>query len=183
MARSPQHLDGRFENPQPLHNSLLGTLETMLDADVNVQAENQVRSSHGLHVFDDLQITLVGIDVLHAPVREGMRRAGRQQQPMLARQANRSSPQVGDIFPGLADRPAHAGPDLDDRLMHLGFDLLLEQHLALGDELGVDVRAEVERLGVDGLVFLFDAEGEGRPHGACREFKVQSAKFKVPVKS
>jgi len=41
--------------------------------------------------------------------------------------------------------------------MHLGFDALFEAELAFGEHLGRDVRAEVASLGVDGLVFLFDA--------------------------
>ena len=50
-----------------------------------------------------------------------------------------------------------AGADLDDGLVHLGFDALFEAELALGEHLGRDVRAEIAGLGVDGLVFLFDA--------------------------
>ena len=55
----------------------------ILDADVDVQAEDQVRARHQLHVFDDLQVALVGIDVLGAPVGKRMRGAGTQQQAVL----------------------------------------------------------------------------------------------------
>ena len=37
--------------------------------------------------------------------------------------------------------------------------------LALGQHLGLDVRAQVARDRIDGLVFLFDAEREGGAHG------------------
>ena len=48
--------------------------------------------------------------------------------------------------------------------MHLGLDALFEAELALGEHLGRDVRAQIAGHGVDGLVFLFDADGEGRAH-------------------
>ena len=54
--------------------------------------------------------------------------------------------------------------DFDDRLVHFRLDALVELALALGNDLGVDVRAQIEGDGIDGLVFLFDADGEGRLH-------------------
>src|SRR5262249_42961322 len=56
---------------------------------------------------------------------------------------------------------ADARADLDDRLVHLGLHLLLHPPLALMDELCLDVRAQIEGDGIDRLVFLFDADGEG----------------------
>ena len=44
--------------------------------------------------------------------------------------------------------------------MHLGLDALVELALALRDDLGVDVRAEIERDWIDGLIFLLDADRE-----------------------
>ena len=49
------------------------------------------------------------------------------------------------------------GADLDDGLMHLGFDALFEAELALGEHLGRDVRAQIAGFRVDCLVLLFDA--------------------------
>ena len=65
--------------------------------------------------------------------------------------------EVEEIFLGDLDVAADAGADLDDGLVHLGFDALFEAELALGEHLRRDVRAEVAGFGVDGLVFLFDA--------------------------
>ena len=56
-------------------------------------------------------------------------------------------------------------PTSTTEVMHLGLDALLEAQLAHGQHLGLDVGAQVAGDRIDGLVFLFDAEGEGRPHG------------------
>ena len=52
-------------------------------ADVDVQSENQVGARHHLQVFHDDAVAVVGIDLLLAPLREGMRAAGRQAQSVL----------------------------------------------------------------------------------------------------
>ena len=56
------------------------------------------------------------------------------------------------------------GPDLDHRLVHLGLHPLLQEQLALFDDLRVDVRAQIARDRIDGLIFLFDPDGESRQH-------------------
>ena len=53
---------------------------------------------------------------------------------------------------------ADAGADLDDRLVHLGFYCFFQQHLAFGDDFGVDVRAQIPGFRIDGLVLFFDAD-------------------------
>ena len=127
---------------------------------MHVQAEDQVRARHQLHVLDDLQVALVGIDVLLAPVGERMRGAGAEQQAVLLGELHHRAPQVEDVGARLLHVAADAGADLDDRLVHLGLDALVELPLALRDDLGVDVRAQIERDRIDRLVFLFDADGE-----------------------
>ena len=138
---------------------------TVLDADVHVEAEDEVRPRHQLHVLHDLEVAGIRIDVLLAPVGERMGGAGDEEQPVVLCQAHHRPPQVDDVLTRLANRPAHAGAHLDHGLMHLGLDALVELPLALRHDLGVDVRAEVERLGVECLVFLLDADGERRGHG------------------
>ena len=148
----------RQEVPHLVHQVNAGF--AILDADVHVQAEDQVRARHELHVLDDLQVALVGIDVLDAPVREWMRRAGAEQQAVVLGERHHRAPQVEDVGARLFHVAADAGPDLDDRLVHLGLDALVELPLALGNDLGVDVRAEIKRDRIDRLVFLFDADRE-----------------------
>jgi hypothetical protein len=41
----------------------------------------------------------------------------------------------------------------------------LQKQFALLDNLGVDVGAQIARDRINGLVFLFDANGESRKHG------------------
>ena len=55
----------------------------VLDADVDVQAEDQVGARDHLHVLDDLLVALVGMDLLRAPVGERMRAAGGEPQAVL----------------------------------------------------------------------------------------------------
>lgn len=45
---------------------------------MHMQAEDQIRASHQLQIFDDLRIAGIGMDLLRAPVRERMCRAGDQ---------------------------------------------------------------------------------------------------------
>ena len=68
--------------------------------------------------------------------------------------------QFADVRLGLLDVLADASADLDYGLMHLRLDALFHQALSLGDDLAVNVRAKVSRFGIDGLVFLFDSDGE-----------------------
>ena len=64
--------------------------------------------------------------------------------------------------------------------MHLGLDALVELPLALGDDLGVDVRPQVEGRRIDGLVFLLDPDGEGRLHESWQLAVCQLA-VKLPI--
>ncbi len=125
-----------------------------------MQAEDEVSAGDGLQVFNDAAIALVGIDLLLAPVGEGMRCAGDEHQAMFVGEANHLAAEVEEIFAGLFDGGADIGADLDDRLVHFRLDLLMQQELAVGEHLGADVRAQIAGDGVDGLVFLFNADVE-----------------------
>ena len=81
--------------------------------------------------------------------------------PFSSRERDHLAAQVVEIGRRFLDVRADAGADLDHRLVHLGLHLLLHPPLALVDDLGGDVRAQVERDGIDRLVFLFDPDGEG----------------------
>src|ERR1700757_4054982 len=50
--------------------------------------------------------------------------------------------------------------------MHLCLDALLEPTLAFGQQLRLDMRAQITRYRINGLVLLFDAEREGWAHDA-----------------
>ena len=65
--------------------------------------------------------------------------------------------QFGYIAARFLDVFADAGADFDDRLMHLGLDMLLEEQAAFFDDFELDVGTKVESIGIDGLVLFFDA--------------------------
>ncbi len=137
----------------------------IFDADVDVQAEDEVGAGDELEIFDHLVIARVGIDLLRAPVGEGMRGSGDEFEVVFARELDHFAAELVDVFAGFIDVAADAGADFDNGGMHLGLDALLQTQFALREHLGLDVRAQIARDRVDGLVFLFDAEREGRAHG------------------
>ncbi len=112
---------------------------TILDANVHVQTEDQIRASHQLQILNHAGVSRVGIDLLRAPVREGMRRSRNQHQPMLPRQQNHLAAQIEEIQPGLFHRVADVGAHLHHGLVHLSLDALLQSELAMGQHLGRDV--------------------------------------------
>ena len=70
-----------------------------------------------------------------------------------------------DLFLGVLNVAANRGADLDHRLVHLGLNPFLQKQFALLDNLRVDMRAQVARDRINGLVFLFNADSESRKHG------------------
>jgi hypothetical protein len=145
----------------------------VFDADVDVEAEDEIGAGDKLEIFDDLVIARVGIDLLGAPVGEGVRCAGDELELVLAGELDHFAAQLVDVFAGLVDVAADAGADFDDRGMHLGLDAFLQAQLACGEHLGFDVGAQIARHRVDGLVLLFNAEREGGAHGGIvRQFAV-----------
>ena len=94
-----------------------------------------------------------------------MGRRRRQPQAILLGQGNHVAAKLLDLFLGVFNIAADRSPDLDHRLVHLGLDPLLQQQFALLDNLGVDVRAQIARDRINGLVFLFNPDGESRKHG------------------
>ena len=153
-----QRQDVRQEVAQRVHDADRGF--AILDADVDVQAEDEIGAGHQLQVFDYLGVAGVGVDLLDAPVGEGVSGACHQHQAMFLRQPDHVAPEIEEVFLGLLDVLADAGADFDDGLVHLGLDALFEPQLALGQHLGRDVRAEIAGFRIYGLVLLFDTQGE-----------------------
>jgi hypothetical protein len=79
---------------------------------------------------------------------------------VLARQADHLPAQIEEIFASLLDRPANHGADFDYGLMHLGFDTLSKTPLPFGQHLCRDMRAQVARNRIDGLILLFNSDSE-----------------------
>src|SRR6476646_9449333 len=67
--------------------------------------------------------------------------------------------QADDLFARLVDVAADVGPDFDNRLVHLGLDLLLQRHFAFAENL-LDMGTQLARIWVDDLKFFLDPESE-----------------------
>ena len=136
----------------------------VLDADVDVQAEDEVGARHQLHVFDDVLVALVGVDFLDAPIAERMGGPGREPQPVFPGQAHHVAPQCLYFRLGFLDVFADRGAYLDDGLVQFGLDALLQEELALFQNFGVNVRSQIAGDRIDCLILLFNPDGKGRRH-------------------
>ncbi len=94
-----------------------------------------------------------------------MGRGRGQAQAVFLGQRDHVAAQLLYFFLGVLNIAADRGSHLDHRLVHLGLDPLLQKQLALLDYFGVDVGAQVARDRINGLIFLFDPDGERRKHG------------------
>lgn len=140
----------------------------IFDADVHVEAKNQVGAGYKLHVFDNVFVAFSWSERLHTPVGERMGGGGGYAQIILAGQTDDVMAEIFQLFAGIFNIRANGGADFDDGLMHLRLDALLQDQLALLDDFGVDVRAKIPGFGVDGLIFLFDSKRECRLHRGIR---------------
>ena len=129
----------------------------VLDADVDVEAEDQVRARHLLEVLDDLLVALVRVIFWSFQCENGCVPAAAMRRPFLRRGREESLRSSVTSCARLLDVAADAGADLDDRLVHLGLDALVQEDLALVEEL-LDVRAQLARLRIDDLELLLDPE-------------------------
>ena len=91
--------------------------------------------------------------------------------------------QLVDVVARFLDVAADAGADFDDGGVHFCFDALLQAQLAHGQHLGLDVGAQIARDGIDGLVFLFNAEGEGWAHDASEDEELGAIVAGLPAVS
>src|SRR5580704_10929107 len=152
----------RQEIPRRVHQ--MNGRFAILDAHMHVQSENQIGPGHNLHVFHNVQIALVGVNLLLAPVPEWMRAPGGQTQLAVLGQLYHVPPQPNQLAARLLDVITNAGADLDHRLVHLRFYGFLQEHLALGDDLHIDMRTQIARFRIDGLIFFFDTDSEAGFH-------------------
>ena len=140
----------------------------VLHSYMHVQAKNQVRPCHQLHVFDNILVALVRANLLHTPIGKRMRRRRRQCQPIILSQLHHVAPQLLDLGLGIFDVVTDRSPHLDHRLVQFRLHSLLQQQLALFQDFRVDMRAQVPSGRVYGLIFLFNPDGKSRLHSACR---------------
>src|SRR5215470_11421508 len=101
----------RDEIPGSVHDMDRGFW--ILYTDVNVQAEDKVGTRHLLHVFDDEEITLVGIDFLVTPIRERMGAGGGNRQTVLCGEPDDVAAKFLHLFLGLFHGVADSSANLD----------------------------------------------------------------------
>ena len=91
-----------------------------------------------------------------------MRRRRRQPQPIFLRQPDHVAPQLFDLGLRLFNIGTDRRPHFHHRLVHLGLHPLLKNHLALLQNLGMNVRPQIPRLRIYRLIFLFNPDGKSR---------------------
>ena len=136
----------------------------ILNSDVHVQPENQIGPRHQLHILNNILVALVGMNLLRPPVRKRMRRRRRQPQPILFGQPHHVAPQLLNFGLRFFDIGADRRPHLHHRLVHLRLHPLLKNHLPLLQDFGMNVRPQIPCLRIDGLILLFNSDGESRLH-------------------
>ncbi len=157
-----QRHDVRQKVPHRIHDA--NRRLAVLNAYVHMQAKDQVGARHQLQVLHHLVVARVGINLLRPPVCKRMRCAGHQHQPMFFGQLDHLAAQLVNILARLVDVAADARAHLHHRGVHLRLHPLLQPHLAHGQHLGLDVRAQIAGDRVNGLVLLFNAERERWAH-------------------
>lgn len=85
----------------------------VLDADVDVEPEDEVRPGNHLHVFNDGVVSSVGIDILRAPIGEGMGGGGGEAKVVLVGQMDEVGAEQFDFQSGFLDVAADGGAHFD----------------------------------------------------------------------
>src|SRR5215472_17363927 len=92
-------------------------------------------------------------------MRKRMRAGGSDYQPVQRCKLCQLSAKRGDFTSSLPGIAANRGSDFHNRLVHLRFDLLLQNHFTVGENL-LDLRPEFARFRIDELQFFLDPESE-----------------------
>ncbi len=112
-----------------------------------------------LQLFNQCKVALVFSDLLVCPMRERMCRSCDDREILALRKLGDYSTQPDDICLRLLDVTTDHRSDFNHRLMHLGLDLLTENHSPFVQNF-VDARPEVARRWIDDLELFLDADGE-----------------------
>src|SRR3954454_22577460 len=75
----------------------------------------------------------------------------------------------------LFDVFANVGADLYDRLMQFSLHPLLQEHFALLQDFGVNVRPQIAGHRIYCLILFFDPYGEGRQHPSTKRWVIPAA--------
>jgi hypothetical protein len=124
-----------------------------------VTAEDQLLAGELLKLGSDAAITRVRRELLIFPVREGVRARRHDPVAVLLCRGNHFPAQAHNIGAHLCHRMTDRRADLDLRLVKLWSYLLAERRLRFRQD-KMRARAQLSRLRMHDLIFLFDADGE-----------------------
>jgi hypothetical protein len=88
-----------------------------------------------------------------------MRAGGSDQQTAVGGEVGKLAPKLQDLRARALDIGANLRAELNDRLVHLRFDVFLQRYLPVLENL-LNVGSQLARLRIDDLEFLLDPKGE-----------------------
>ena len=112
------------------------------NADVHVQSEDEIGASELLHVLDNFLISLALSNELIAPVRKWVCAHRSNLEAAAAREFCKFGAQLDNMRTRIDYRLANFSAELNDRLVHLRFDLLFEHDFPALENL-LDMRAQL----------------------------------------
>src|SRR5688572_32913467 len=119
---------------------------------MHMQAEDKIRSSEQLHLFDELIISLVRKYLLVAPISERMCTCGSYFEALCCGKLVQELTERPYLFFGILDRLTDARPHFSDGLVYFGLDTLSKDGLVALKYLQ-DVRLQIPRNGINKLKF------------------------------
>src|ERR1700726_3315154 len=86
-----------------------------------------------------------------------MRPGGRDLESFHRRDRSQLASKLNDLLSRGVDVATNLGAEFDYRLVHFGFEVLFQEHFAVGQNL-LNMRPQLACLRIDDLKFLFDSE-------------------------
>ena len=168
-ARLPAAPEGRVhrerehvgqEGAHAVHDVDLGF--SVFDADVDMEAEDEVGPGQVLHLVHDVLVARAVRDLLVLPVADGVGARGHDAHPARLGHGDERAPEVLHRVARVGDVLAHRRAHLHHAAVQLGLDLVAQVR-ARGQHL-LDVALQLAGLGIDELELFLDAQGEAGRH-------------------
>ena len=161
-ARQNGELADSAEQHGHVHPHPVGHVDRLVgivDADVDVHAEDELLAGDEAQRGDEVAVARAGDDPLVLPHRERVRARGADRQPAARRLLITWRRSARSCSPACDHVRARLGRDLEHRLHQLGLDLPRRRGL----EHRLDRVDQLERLGVEDHQLLLDADRVSRP--------------------
>ncbi len=164
LVRAPVgRVGAQGEQDRHVHAHPVGDVDRLLgivDADVDVQPEDDLLAGDEAQCGDQVAVARVGGDPLLLPERERVRAGGPDREALGGGGLRDLAPQPAHVVAGLRDVLAGRCGDLQHALQQLGLDLAVA---LVGVDDGLDLVGELERLAVEDHQLLLDAQRVARP--------------------